>query len=198
MHPRVPATNKGFFMHKSLLTFLLLCFFILLTVPPSITAQDPPPNTYGSFDINKVRQAMGDTGLGAVPSAVQKPVSIAFLLARILISLALLTAAVIGLLWILKKSGFSGTSRLGGGASMDVVEVLPLGQNRSIFLVRLTDKILVIAQTPHHTALLDTIEGPRAIEIIAGHAEGPAMAPFKDVFNTFIEKLKKQEPQKLS
>ncbi len=138
------------------------------------------------------------TTLGSVSVNTGKSESIAMLLVRITISLLILSMLVVAVLWLMKKAGLSGSSRLGGGASMDVIEVLPLGQNRNIMLVRLLDKVLVVAQTATHTVLLDTIEGQRAIELIAGRSEGPTMAQFKDVFGNFIDKLKKQEPQKLS
>ena len=184
-------------MKKAFLRLFFLCLLFEVVAPAfaqqpsqaSSQAAQPPANTLGSFDIHKVQSALGDSTLGGVPAP--RPVGIFFIVVRIVVSLAFLTAVIVGLLWFMKKSGFTGNSRIGGGGAMDVLEVLPLGQNRSIVLVRLMDTVLVVAQTGGHTALLDRIEGPKALELMATNREGNVdMAHFKDVFNSFLDKIK--------
>ena len=74
---------------------------------------------------------------------------------------------------------------------MDVLEALPLGQNRNIVLVRVVDKVYLIGQTQTSITVLETIEGQKALELISSTKGVVSMAQFKDVFNNFMGKFKK-------
>jgi flagellar biogenesis protein FliO len=74
---------------------------------------------------------------------------------------------------------------------MDILETLPLGQNRSLVMVRVMDSILLLSQTPQTIVLLEKIEGAKAIELISLTKGGTSIVQFKDFFNTFIGKMKK-------
>jgi flagellar biogenesis protein FliO len=92
--------------------------------------------------------------------------------------------------WIVKKVGIAGASRLGTG-SMDVLEVLPFGQNRAAVLIRVLDAVYLLGQTPGSIVLLEKIEGQKAIDLIASTKGGTSIVQFKDAFNNFIGKIKK-------
>jgi len=102
-----------------------------------------------------------------------------------------LIAAILALAWLTRKGGIAGGSKLGGG-SMDTLEVLPLGQNKSVLLVRVVDAVYVLAQTAGAITVLEKIEGQRALEIISSSKGLVSMTKFKDAFNQFVGKLKKQ------
>jgi flagellar biogenesis protein FliO len=77
-------------------------------------------------------------------------------------------------------------------ASMDIIETLVTGQGRSIMLVRVTDSVLVVAQTSQNTTLLDKLEGQKALDVITSSRGGANVTQFKDLFGNFLGKIKKQ------
>ena len=74
---------------------------------------------------------------------------------------------------------------------MDILEALPLGQNRNVLLVRVTDKVYLLAQTQNQITVLDTITGEKALELISSSKGVVSIMQFKDVFNNFMGKMKK-------
>ena len=126
---------------------------------------------------NHKQEEMSNTGIG-------------LLIARISLYLALLVALIFLIGWIARRSGMAGGSRPGGGA-MDVVELLPLGQNRQVVLVRVLDKIHVLAQTPNTVQHLDTLAGDQALEVLSSAKGAVSLSRFKDVFGTFMQKMKR-------
>lgn len=153
----------------------------------------------GNFDIKKVQQAVkGDLAdsLNATTDNAEadhiRPVrdNYMFIVLRIIGSLILLTIIIILVVWLLKRFGFTGSSRIGSG-TMDILESLPVGQNRSIILVRVMDTVLVLSKTAQNITLLEKIEGNKAVELIASTKGGTSIVQFKDVFNNFIGKIKK-------
>jgi len=74
---------------------------------------------------------------------------------------------------------------------MDILEALPLGQNKSVLLVRVTDRVYLLAQTQNQIAVLETITGEKAIELISSSKGVVSIMQFKDVFNNFMGKMKK-------
>jgi flagellar biosynthetic protein FliO len=156
-------------------------------------------NGIGSFDIEKVRKAAGaaealdvDTSshaASATASSVRTSEGIGWLAARICFYLGLIAAAIFVVMWLIKRLGLAGGSKIGGG-SMDVLEVLPIGQHRTILLVRVRDNVYVVAQTQHQITLLDKVEGERALDLISS-SKGGSISQFKDVFNSFMTKIKK-------
>lgn len=75
---------------------------------------------------------------------------------------------------------------------MDVLEILPFGQNRTITMVRVMDAVYLLGQTPQSIVLLEKIEGQKAIDLIASSKGGSSIVQFKDAFNSFLSKMKKQ------
>jgi flagellar protein FliO/FliZ len=157
----------------------------------------------GSFDINKVAQDAGGHESALTPdSGKQAPGSGVTAFAgktkenwtlvslRIGLYLILTIVAIFLVIWGIKRIGLAGRSKIGGG-SMDVLEALPLGQNKNIVLVRVVDKVYLIGQTPNRIKVLETIEGQKALELISTTKGVVSMAQFKDVFNSFMGKFKK-------
>jgi len=185
-------------MTKFLSGMFLLAAWAL--VSPAALAQDH--ENIGTFDINKVTQAVENAGTSGISADSQKsshtssPIESkvrenwTLVSLRIGLYLFLTIVAIFGVIWGIKKIGLSGRSRIGGG-SMDVLEALPIGQNRSIILVRVVDKVYLIGQTPQEISVLETIEGQKALELISSTKGVVSIAQFKDVFNNFMGKFKK-------
>ena len=177
---------------------ILTISFMTFMVTSNIMAQQDTSKT-GNFDIKKVQQAVkGDLAdsLSVVTDDAEadrvRPLgdNYMFIVFRIIGYLILLTLFIILVVWLLKRFGITGSSRIGSG-TMDLLESLPVGQNRSIILVRVMDTILVLSQTAQNITLLEKIEGDKAIELIASTKGGTSIVHFKDVFNNFIGKMKK-------
>jgi len=179
------------------IVFIAVAAFVLTA---AIAGIGQPKNNIGTFDIEKVRRAMSGgadsiaydssaKAASAVSLPVRKSDGMGWVAARICLYLAVVIAAIFLVIWVIKRMGLAGGSKIGGG-SMDVLEALPIGQNRAILLVRVRDIVYVLAQTQHQIALLDKVEGQRALDLISS-SKGGSITQFKDVFNTFMGKIKK-------
>jgi flagellar biosynthetic protein FliO len=182
-------------------TWMLLTAVCLILASSAFSQSRPD---IGTFDINKVAQSVqggantvaSDTG----PSAATAPAvdritgktsdNWTLVSLRIGLYLILTITAIFLVIWGIKRIGLAGRSKIGGG-SMDVLEALPLGQNRAIVLVRVVDKVYLIGQTQNQISVLETIEGQKALELISTTKGVVSMAQFKDVFNNFMGKFKK-------
>lgn len=137
------------------------------------------------------RNAAADSGAAASETAAPRPhESFAFTIARVAGYLALVVGLIVVLAWLARRSGLAGSSRLGGG-SMDLLETLPLGQNKSVALVRIADAVFVLGQTANSVAVLDKIEGDKAVELISSSKGIVSMTKFKDAMNVFLNRMKK-------
>jgi flagellar biosynthetic protein FliO len=166
---------------------------LLGQLAPSRAADD-----IGSFDISKVTAAaqqspqtlaQDSAGLNQL-GGKRKSENLLLVSLRIAGYLVLVLGVIFGLLWLIRKMGVAGANRP-GGSSMDILEVLPFGQNRGIMLVRVMDKVLVLSQTAQQIQLLESIEGEKALELIASTKGGTSIVKFKDLFNSFVDKMKK-------
>jgi flagellar biogenesis protein FliO len=164
----------------------------------ALSAPDSSRNRIGGFDIGKVRELSADPnavmannngGVAAKPEPRETNYTLVIL--RIIGSLVLIIILIFGVSWVARKIGLIGTSKIGGGGSMDIVEVLPLGQNRNVVMFRVMDVIYLCGQTPGSMVLLDKYEGEKVIEIMKTVKGAPAIFQFKDAFNHFIGKMKK-------
>ena len=167
----------------------------LCAVPFPVNAQ--ANNSVGTFDIEKVRRAVADPGpvdsasgvrVTAAPSAQKE--NFGWLILRIGFYLLLVIGVIYGATWGVKRLGLAGRSKIGGG-SMDTLEALSLGPNRAILLVRVMDRVYVLAQTPNRIDVLDKVEGDKAMELISSSKGVVSISQFKDVFNSFMGKMKK-------
>ena len=189
---------------KNLLTNTFSFLFIALLFAGTGFSQ--PKEGIGNFDIEKVRRAVidpngpaavdTDRASAASASAPQttatktEKVNLGWLIARLCFYFALIIGAILFVTWGIKRLGLAGRSKIRGG-SMDVLEALPLGQNRNVLLVRVTDKVYLLAQTQNQITVLDTITGEKALELISSSKGVVSIMQFKDVFNNFMGKMKK-------
>jgi flagellar biosynthetic protein FliO len=175
---------------------VFVCFLSIIL--PLCSAFPQPRPDIGGFDIEKVRRAVtGDTSLpsldslhaatGAAPARGRENWPLVIL--RIALYLAITAGATFFVVWGIKRLGLAGRSKLRGG-SMDVLEAVALGQNKSLALVRVVDKVYLVGQTQTQITLLDTMEGTKAIELIASSKGGVSIGQFKDVFNSFMDRFK--------
>jgi flagellar biosynthetic protein FliO len=189
-------SNKILFIKFYLLFFIALLF--------AGAAYPQLKEGIGNFDIEKVRRAVVDpngspsvdtaqasaaTAASASGTKIEK-VNLGWLILRLCFYFALVIGAIIFVTWGIKRLGLAGRSRIRGG-SMDILEALPLGQNRTILLVRVTDKVYLLAGTQNQISVLDTITGEKAIELISSSKGVVSIMQFKDVFNNFMGKMKK-------
>ncbi len=188
---------------QRVLTILCMCLFLAINVfsrdTTSFTAPPLADSALLTAKFDSVRQILSTNDVGvqstgktaASPSKAIKSESMLFVLARVMGSLALIIALILGIAFIVKKGGFVGSSKPGGNGSMDLVETLSLGTHRSIALVRVLDSVYVLAQTSTNITLLEQISGDRALELIASTKGGVSIARFKDVFDTFMGRMRK-------
>ncbi|MBD3390416.1 MAG: flagellar biosynthetic protein FliO [Chitinivibrionales bacterium] len=155
----------------------------------------------GGFDINKVREAVeqnrivaGDSAMAGTETTETIEDNMGLVIARIVGWLAVVIVLIVVVFWVLRRIGMVGASRVGGG-TMDMLEALPLGQGRNIIIVRVMDAVLVLGQTSQQITLLETIEGEKALEIIASSKGGTSIVQFKDMFNSFMGKMKKSSQE---
>jgi flagellar biogenesis protein FliO len=189
-------------MNRSLLKIIMqMVVFLLVSGAMGIqtaNAQEQERQSVGKFDINKVRE------LSADPSATspqtdqiddgklkKETTNIAMTTLRIIGSLALIIALIFGVSWFIRKSGLTGTSKIGGSGSMDMLEVLPLAQHRNIILFRVMDTVYLCSQTPSTIGLIDKIEGQRAADLLTSSRGASTVVKFKDAFNQFVSRIKK-------
>lgn len=106
------------------------------------------------------------------------PPSFGALLLQLVVSLALVCA----LAWLVIKFGLARWLRrhAAPGAGMEVLETLPLGGRRAVYLVRALDRLLVVGATDHGLATLCDL--------------GPGSAATYDA-QTFTQALEEAEKQ---
>lgn len=173
-----------------------LAMLIGLSFALSFSINAQPNNGVGKFDIEKVRRAVSEPGgaltvdSGQTAAASGKQENVGWVTARIGFYLLLVIGAIFAVSWGIKRLGLAGRSKIGGG-SMDTLEVLPLGPNRAIMLVRVMDRVYLLAQTQNSISVLDKVEGDKAVELIASSKGVVSISQFKDVFNSFMGKMKK-------
>jgi flagellar biosynthetic protein FliO len=190
----------GTFIRVKTVCFLFV--FGTLIVHGMLCAEEPTQATdkqsIGKFDINKVRElsidpksTMPETGGVNTEKVKKETTSIIFAVLRIIGSLGLIIAIVFGISWLIRKTGLARASRIGGGGTMDILEVLPLGQHRNVVLLRVMDTVYLCGQTPSTIALLDKIDGQRATDLLTSSKGPSTVVKFKDAFNQFVSRIKK-------
>ena len=78
--------------------------------------------------------------------------------AQILLAMAV-PGALAALLWWLQRRGFARFSSPGQARRMQVVERLPLTAQHSLHLVRIEDKLLIVASAPGGCTVLGPMKG---------------------------------------
>lgn len=169
---------------------MVLCAGAVLVLSMQVSAVDT--DNIGDFDISKVREAAltSDTTAGASEVAVPVEREHVF---NVVLRLMLYLGVVIGLIavcaWFFRRKGLQALR--GGGGAMDIIETLPVGQNRMLLMVRVMDEIYFMSQTSAHISLIEKIGGQKALDIIASSKGGGTIVHFKDALNSFMGKMKK-------
>ncbi|MBN1127346.1 MAG: flagellar biosynthetic protein FliO [Chitinispirillaceae bacterium] len=186
-----------------MIQFVVKTLFVaaILAFPLAHADESEASGNIGDFSIEKVRDFSKDSrstdplidSSGAKASTSVKETGYGIVLLRIIGSLVLIVALIYLVIFLLRKAGLTGGSaRVGGGSgSMDVLEVLPLGQNRNAVLFRVMDTVYLCSQTQTAISLLDKIEGQRAIELLTSSKGSSTVVHFKEAFNQFISRMKK-------
>ena len=172
---------------------IMVAAITLLIAALSVVAQDN--RSIGSFDINKVRElsmgAQSGPDSGSATATRKEPVNGVFVVFRIIFTLAVIIALLIGATWLIKKFGLGRTSSIGARGVMDILEVLPLGQNRNMVLFRVQEKVYLCGQTASTLSLIDKIDGTEAATLLSSVRARPITGQFKEAFSQFITKMKK-------
>jgi flagellar biosynthetic protein FliO len=124
----------------------------------------------------------------AIPE--RPPENLLFVGLRIGLVLMLVVAMVVGVGWVVRKFGLARGGASGGG-NMEVLEMVPLGQNQSLVLVRVADTVYLLGRTPQQVSSIANFGGEQALELISNSRGGVSMMQFKDVFNSFMGKVRK-------
>lgn len=170
-------------------------FLLLFVMNMTLMAENTENGDVGSFNIAKVRAAvvdLPDSASTATSSTtiIKKEESVGLLIIRITLYLGMVILLIFGIGWLVRKTGLN--SARGGSGAMDIIETLPIGQNRMIIMVRVMDEIFLLSQTAATINLLDKIGGQKALDIIAISKDGGgSIVQFKDAFNSFMGKMKK-------
>jgi len=168
---------------------------LLITAFVLIVSAQTKQSDIGTFDFNKMQEAISGTvdtnAAGTVTSQKKQSESYVLVALRITIYLAIVILVIFCIAWVVKKAGIGSSSKIGGGGSMDILEVIQFGQNRNAMLVRVMDSVYLLGQTPNSIVMLEKIEGQKAIDLIASSKGGGSVMQFKDVFNNFVGKMKK-------
>ena len=180
--------------------FRMLSYFSILifviSISPALSQQSEFDAKFSnllgggqSYDDTAFAAAGTDGQFPAIPFS--QPENYAIVILRMIGYLAIVLIVIFAVAWIIRKIGLVGTSKVGGGGSMDIIEVLPFGQNRNAVLIRVADTVYLLGQTPESMVLLEKIEGQKAIDLIASTKSGTSVMNFKEAFNSFIGKMKK-------
>ena len=112
-------------------SWMIFIFVITITAGTSIADSD----NIGNFDIEKVRKAaqQSDT-LGETVSPAEERESITTLVLRVTLYLGVVIALIVGIAWVIRRNGLQ-SGRGSGSGAMDVIETLPIGQNRMLVMV---------------------------------------------------------------
>ncbi|MBD3345473.1 MAG: hypothetical protein GF401_10465 [Chitinivibrionales bacterium] len=176
-------------------TGCLLVISIVLFGTSLCTAQDDK----GKLDLKEVKRlvaaesASGDSAPAhsAATGGEEESENLILVILRITGYLVLIVVLIFAIAWLVRKGGFAGGSKIGGG-SMDILEVLHLGTNRSLLMVRVMDQVILLGQTQNTINVLDKIEGPQALEIISSSKRGVSINGFKDTLENFVGKMGKK------
>lgn len=161
-------------------------------------AQPPAADTANASFMKRLNQELvpaagavagADSAVGSTAGAPATPASagVMSLLLRITGYLAIVLLIIAAITWFIRGRRQASRGRPGGGA-MDLLEVLPLGQGRNLLLVRVSDRVFLLGQTPDQIAKIDGFEGEKAVELITA-SKGGGILQFKDAFNSFMSKM---------
>jgi len=127
----------------------------------------------------------------ATGTSVEEAVSPIFVLFRIIGSLALLTVVIIGVVGALKKTGVGSKLEQAQNSPLELLDELPTGPGTSVLLVRFGDKVHLLGQGSSSVTAIDSVEGEKALEIIAESSGGKSVGTFRANLNKYVMNLPK-------
>ncbi|MEW6535834.1 MAG: flagellar biosynthetic protein FliO [Candidatus Auribacterota bacterium] len=168
------------------------CMVIILLVwvfytPYTVIAQNNETPTVQSEQVSGEGSFLADSDYSPV-QPIPTP-NLKHLLARVILSLGLIIACIIGIIYLLryvlrdKQSLFSKRERY-----FEVIDRLHLDQKKSVYLIKLIDEVLVLGGTPESLSLLDKITDQEKVVALASRD----FMPLLDLFHKQVEKTEHQ------
>lgn len=182
-------------MKKTSKKILFVAAVMVFITGSNTSGEDAGSSGAGTgFDITILHNELQNSSMVEGDSGVvrenekENPIAI---LIRILLYLVLVIVLISGIAWLFKRIGLQGTIKNNGPGSMDLLEVLPISQNRTITIIRILDAVYILGQSQGAMVLIDKVEGQKALELISTSKGGTAVTQFKDAINSFMDKFKK-------
>lgn len=107
---------------------------------------------------------------------------------RMVFALIVVIGAIYGGLWLLKRSMNRGFAR--GGRTLEVLETTAVAPKKTISLVRVADKAVLVGVTENGISMLTELTPDQTAEIIAAQAKPASDESFSKVFATATGKLR--------
>lgn len=173
-------------------TFLLL--FVLSVACVCALSVSAQPASSGGFDIAKVREAVDgkadpQTGKAELP----RTPSITAALVRMVLSLAVILFLVAAVFYGLRRFAFRNRLTSRGSGMLDVLETTGILPGKTLALVRVSDRVLLLGLSQDSVRCLCEFEGAKALEIIQASDKGnmpKIMTQFSDQLNSFLGRFK--------
>jgi flagellar biogenesis protein FliO len=186
--------NRIVFTEKvCLLSLLFLLSASSLELFSVYAAPDSASQT-GSFDIAKVRAAVaGTSGLTGAKKEIPKTPSIVAVVVRMVISLAIILLLLAIAVYVFRRLTFKGRSMGHKSGIMDVLETMNIMPGKTLALVRVQDRVLLLGIYQDGMETLTQFESEKAVEIIKATDRGNTpnlLAHFGENLSAFTEKLK--------
>lgn len=177
-------------------TALVLLFLISAGLAQDFTGFSKKKQSVGkSFDIEKVRAATADRGTGK--DNIQRPdrsvPSMGVMFGKILISLSIILLLLAGTVYLFRRFTWKGNVTSAKSGVMDVLETTSIMPGKSLSIVRVADRVLLLGIFQEGIRCLSEFEGEKALEIIQAtdKGNGPSMmTQFSDNLNQFMGKFK--------
>jgi flagellar protein FliO/FliZ len=188
--------KNGLISKKGSLFFALFVLSAACFSYFTVWAQDSSSGSAtGSFDIAKVRSAAFGTasaGQSQKPDLPKTP-SISGIITRMVLSLGIILLLLAGIVIIFKKIFYRGKSSGFRSGALDVLKTTSIMPGKSLSLVRIADKVLLLGIFQEGIRCLSEFEGEHAIEIIQATDKGNLPRPvsqFSESLNIFLDKFK--------
>ncbi|MEX1022284.1 MAG: flagellar biosynthetic protein FliO [Dehalococcoidia bacterium] len=118
-------------------------------------------------------QETGDVGTGVTSFGAGDWFGLAV---RLGVVIAIIWVAVAGMRWYVRR--MNGGARRGGRGALEVIETHALGPNRTLHLVRLGDRAVLVGATPERITSLLSVDDPDELKrLLDRPEETPARAP---------------------
>jgi len=104
---------------------------------------------------------------------------------RVIFSLIL----VVGLAYLVSKCFGHKMMGLTQGNNLRLLETMPLGTNKAIYIVEIVDEVFVLSVTDHNINILTKIEDP---DVIAALREKGQAKPVKGSFDSYIQTFREK------